>query len=91
MDNVVLTLSGREFKDSEINLVKEIVEMYPWLTRAELIETICENMDLFTPRGRGKKQLCTKLLEKLEEDRVIILKQRKSRKAKNCGKNESPN
>lgn len=86
MDNVVLTLSGREFKDSEISLVKEIVEMYPWLTRTELIETICENMDLFTPGGRGKKQLCIKLLENLEEDGAITLKQGKRRKAKKCGR-----
>lgn len=82
MDNVVLTLSGREFKNSEISLVKEMVEMYPWLTRAEIIETICENMDMFTPEGRGKKQLCTKLLEKLEEDGEIKLKHRKNRKQK---------
>lgn len=86
MDNVALTLSGREFNNSEISLVKEIVEMYPWLTRTELIETICENMDLFTPGGRGNKQLCAKLLEKLEEDGEITLKQGKSRKTKKYGR-----
>lgn len=80
MDNVVLALSGREFKDSEIRLIKEIVEMFPWLTRSELIETICENMDLFTPGGRGKKQLCSKLLQQLEEDGAIALKYGRSKK-----------
>lgn len=83
MDNDVLTFSGRAFKNSEISLVKEIAEMYPRLTRAELIETICENMDMFTSEGRDKKHLCTKLLERLEEDGVINLKHRKSRKQKN--------
>lgn len=80
MDNGVLTLSGIEFTDSEVSLVKEIAEMYPKLTRAELIETICENMVIFSPGGRGKKHLCTKLLERLEADGVIKLKHRKNRK-----------
>lgn len=86
MDNVALALSGRDFKDSELRLVKEIVEMYPLLTRIELVETICENMELFTQSNKDKKQFCIKLLEKLEEDGVITLKQRKSRRIKSIKK-----
>jgi len=41
---IPMTLSGRDFTKSELKLIKEIVELYPKLSRAELSKTICENI-----------------------------------------------
>ena len=60
------TLVGREFSVKELRLIKEIVELYPGLSRAELSKTICENICWQSPNGTNKHNSCLRALEKLE-------------------------
>jgi hypothetical protein len=43
MDKAALKYVGREFSETEMELVREIVRMYPGLSRSELAAAICEN------------------------------------------------
>jgi hypothetical protein len=61
-----VSLVGREFTVKELELIKEIVGLYPCLSRLELSKTICENISWQAPNGRNKHDSCLKALEKLE-------------------------
>jgi len=66
-------VSGRYFTEQDLNDVKEIVRMFPKLSRAELANTICENLEWVTPAGQYKIASCQQLFKKLEEKRLITL------------------
>lgn len=83
--SIVKVFSGREFTGSDIELIKEIIRMYPNLSRKELAQTICENIGWLTPASAPKCLQCIKLLEILEEEGIIKLLQRK-RKYKSIGR-----
>jgi hypothetical protein len=73
MDKAALKYVGREFSETEMELVKEIVRMYPGLSRSELAATICENIGWITCTGKNKKIECLKLLDKLTTEGIINL------------------
>ncbi len=61
-----ISLVGREFTVKDLGLIKEIVGLYPCLSRLELSQTICENIRWQAPNGKNKHESCLRALEKLE-------------------------
>lgn len=68
-----IRLGGRHFTYEELELIKEIVSLYPGLSRSELAMTICENISWFAPNGKEKYKSCLGVLEKLEAQGHITL------------------
>ena len=66
-------VSGRHFSFQELIEVVETVRMFPRLSRRELAQTICENLEWVTPGGKNKIASCTQLLNKLEAQGLIEL------------------
>lgn len=64
-------LCGRYFTLEELHEIRETVRMFPNLSRAELSNTICENLDWMTPTGQYKTASCKELLVKLERQGMI--------------------
>ena len=76
-------LNGRYFTPQELAEVKEMVRLFPNLSRKELANTICENLAWVTPIGRNKINSCQQLLEKLEAQGMLELpSKRKSHSTK---------
>ncbi|MGA1825780.1 MAG: Druantia anti-phage system protein DruA, partial [bacterium] len=75
-------LVGRDFTLKELRLIKEIVKLYPGLSRTELSKTICENISWQAPTGTNKYNSCLKALEKLEGEGYIKLPLRRLPKAR---------
>lgn len=65
--------SGREITPQQIEEIQETIDTFRRLSRAELAKTICEHLEWYTPSGSQKVEACTKLLEKLEERKLIKL------------------
>jgi len=68
-----MILMGRDFTSRELEFIKEIVELYPKLSRAELSKTICENISWQAPNGKNKHNSCLRALEKLEDEGYLKL------------------
>ncbi|MDM8550688.1 DUF4338 domain-containing protein [Desulfobacterales bacterium HSG2] len=74
--------SGREITPQQIEEIQETIDMFRRLSRSELAKTICEHLEWYTPSGSQKVEACTKLLERLEERKLIKLpKKRPSSKS----------
>jgi hypothetical protein len=67
------TFSGRRFTRRQLAQVKETVERFPELSRAELARTLCEHLHWKTPNGKAKVESCLTMLEKLEAQGVVQL------------------
>lgn len=63
----VMVFKGREFNASEINLIEEVVEGYPQLSRQELANTVCELLEWRRPNGGLKTWEAKDLLISLEK------------------------
>jgi hypothetical protein len=63
----VMVFKGREFEASEIELIEEVVEGYPKLSRQELANTVCELLEWRRPNGGLKTWEATDLLICLEQ------------------------
>jgi len=68
-----LRCSGRDFKQNEIDYIVLITKRFANLARTELSDTICEHLDWKTPAGGNKRNSCSKLLEMLEAQNIIVL------------------
>lgn len=77
-------LCGREFTLQELLEIQETVRMFPKLSRQELANTLCENLEWLTPTGKYKTESCLELLGKLEAKGLIQLPE----KVKSSGKRE---
>ena len=75
------TFSGRRFTRRQLAQVKETVERFPQLSRAELARTLCEHLNWKTPNGKAKVESCLTMLEKLEAQGVVQLPPRLVRAA----------
>jgi hypothetical protein len=64
-------LCGRYFTLEELHEIRETVRMFPKLSRAELANTLCENLGWMTPAGQYKTASCKELLAKLERQGLI--------------------
>jgi len=81
-------LCGRYFTLEELHEIRETVRMFPKLSRAELANTICENLGWMTPTGQYKTASCKELLVKLEKQGLIsppAINEYKRRKKKEIG------
>ncbi|MBC8146822.1 MAG: DUF4338 domain-containing protein [Bacteroidetes bacterium] len=70
-------LWGRKFSNEETELIKEIVKMYPNLSRRELASTICEQLSWNTATGTYKITACLKLLKNMEDAKEVKLPKKK--------------
>jgi hypothetical protein len=68
-----LTQSGREITSADLMHAREVVEMFPGLSRVELARTLCEHWCWETASGTYKVEACLKLLEKLEGEGLLRL------------------
>ncbi len=68
-----MILMGRNFTAGELKFIKEMVELYPNLSRAELSKTICENISWQAPNGKNKHNSSLRALEKLEDEGYLKL------------------
>ncbi len=66
-------LYGRYFSEEDLWVVRETVRRFPKLSRLELANTICENLEWVAPNGKYKLDGCRRLLEKLAADGEIVL------------------
>lgn len=66
-------LAGRDFTEAELDLIREVVALFPRLSRYELAATLCEQLGWVTPAGRLKVASCAGLLERLETKGEIRL------------------
>jgi hypothetical protein len=71
------TQCGRIFTEVELSHIKKIVTRYSKLSLAELAETICEHLSWQTVSGGNKRTACLKLLEKLQANGVVSVKNKK--------------
>jgi len=72
-DIATIVQSGREIKEAELSEIREVVELFPCLSRLELAKTISEHLGWYTASGRGKRDACLKLLERLEAKGCVKL------------------
>lgn len=79
-DDSVL-LCGRYFTLQELLEIQATVRMFPKLSRAELVSTLCENLDWITPTGKYKRSSCLDLLDKLEAQSLITIPDKREIKA----------
>ena len=68
-----MVFKGREFKSSDLTLIREIVSTYATLSRQELASTACELLGWTRPGGGLKMIECKELLCRLEADGWIEL------------------
>ena len=68
-----LIQSGREITPAELLHAREEVGLFPDLSRVELARTLCEHWCWETASGTYKVEACLKLLEKLEDERLLRL------------------
>ncbi|MFO7952149.1 MAG: DUF4338 domain-containing protein, partial [Bacillota bacterium] len=66
-------ISGRYFSEQDLTEVKEIIRMFPNLSRTELANTICENLGWVTATGQPKTASCYQLFNKLEAEGSLTL------------------
>lgn len=69
----MVVLCGRFFNLQELLEIQETVRMFPKLSRYELANTLCENLEWLTPTGKYKIDSCLELLEKFESRGLIKL------------------
>ena len=67
------TFSGRRLTRRQIADVQCTVRDFPKLSRYELGHTICEHLNLHTPRGGNRVRTAQRLLERLEELGILTL------------------
>ena len=67
------TFGGKRFTRKQLEMVRELVEMFPDLSRRELGKTVCENLNWFTPKNDYKIQPCLKFLSELESLGIVSL------------------
>ena len=64
---------GRQFSAQEVSLIQEVVQTCSGISRKELANTICELLDWRRPAGGLKERDCRDLLERLENQGVLRL------------------
>jgi hypothetical protein len=68
---------GREVTASEVELIRQMVELFPNLRRNELAATVCEHMGWRAATGRSKLTACLRLLERLEAEGLVTLPEKR--------------
>jgi hypothetical protein len=74
--------AGRSFQRKQLDKIVKTVSNFPKLSRRELGETICENLNWVTEGGNNRIQTCLNALEEMEEVGLFTLPEKqKSAKA----------
>jgi len=68
---------GRRISVEEIELIRETAQMFPALSRKELVATVCEHLGWYTAAGNLKREACMKLLKKLEAEGLMKLPEKR--------------
>jgi hypothetical protein len=71
--NGTILLYGRDFTAEDFWVITETVRRFPNLSRTELANTICENIQWVAPNGRNKVASCSQLLRRLHDEGKIRL------------------
>ncbi|MGB9499486.1 MAG: Druantia anti-phage system protein DruA [Dissulfuribacterales bacterium] len=79
-EDIPVIQCGRCVSHQEIELIRETVNLFPQLSRTELVQTVCEHLEWFTASGSNKRDACLRLLEKLESCEYFQLPQKKEKK-----------
>lgn len=69
---------GRQIKTEELTVIRETVETFWRLSREELAQTVCEHLGWHTASGSNKVDASMKLLERLENQGLIRLPEKRS-------------
>lgn len=64
-------------RPQDLDLIIWTVNRFPKLSRTELAQTICENLDWKAPNDKTRFHSCLDLLEKLAEDGILQLPQKR--------------
>lgn len=65
--------AGREFTKQELDLIVEVTQKFPLLSRRELAHTVCELLGWERTNGRLKARECVEMLEGLDARGVVRL------------------
>jgi len=68
MNDIIITVSGRDITSKDIEQIDWARKRYPGLSRSELAGTVCEIIGWNTPAGHAKIQQCKTLFDILESD-----------------------
>jgi len=74
-----ILLCGREFIHNEIEDIKFMVKMFKNLSRTELANTVCENLNWVDAKGKNKVNSAVELLKKLEKRGEVKLPESKGK------------
>ena len=80
------TFFGRRLTRRQIADVQCTVRDFPKLSRYELGHTICEHLNLHTPRGGNRVRTAQRLLERLEELGILTLPEKDESKQRGAQK-----
>lgn len=72
-----VTFCGKRFRAGEVELVREVVDSCGGLSRIELARTVCELLQWTRPSGGLKARECWDFLERLEEQGLLRLPQKR--------------
>ena len=68
-----MILRGRDFSESELDLIKETISQNQKLSRRHLSLLICEKLSWKQPNGKLKDRACRDVLLRLEKKGIIEL------------------
>lgn len=72
----VRNFCGHKVTNEELEVIREVVESCPGISRTELANTVCELLEWKRPNGRLKGRECREYLEELEVNGLIRLPDR---------------
>ena len=64
---------GRDFKEAEINLIRDIINSDPKLNRQKISKLVCENLNWYKRDGGLKDMSCRVALLRMQDDGLIKL------------------
>jgi len=71
--NIIFKQGLKEITAQEVSHIQKVVRLFPRLSRQELARTLCEHLSWYSPSGGAKVNNCLTLLERLEEQNLIVL------------------
>lgn len=80
MNQIADILTGAALDPQALDLIREVVDSCPGLSRKELAATVCELTDWKRRSGRLKTWECERMLDRLEEAGAIVLPTKKKRR-----------
>ncbi len=82
--DVPFWIGDREFREADLELIRNTVQRFSRLSREEIAATLCENLPWKSPNGRLKVEACHKLLLKLEQKGVVTLPPLRAQGPRGC-------